>query len=196
MLALTYGRAISDDGLRVVWSAQTATNTTQVFLFDGRNDNTTRQITALGSRATDVPLHPRISGDGSRIAFATRRSVPGMGSNSDTGVELYTFDIPSGTLARVTNLTDSGATAEVVSSMNDDGSVIAFNFPRLLSGPVVQRHLREQLRNIPQRHASTSDFRNSDGSESRLVWTRAFNNQGSCARQHRGRARRRARFHN
>jgi hypothetical protein len=136
LLALTYGRAISDDGARVVWSARTAANTTQVFLFDGRNGNTTRQITALGSRATDVPLHPTISGDGTRIAFATRRAVPGQGANSDSSVELYTYDIPSGTFGRVTNVNSSGATADVVSSMNDDGSVIAFNFPRLLSGPV------------------------------------------------------------
>src|SRR6476660_182409 len=102
LLAMTYGRAISDDGARIVWSAQTATNTTQVFLFDGRNDNTTRQITTLGSRSIDVPLHPGISGDGNRISFATRRSVAGQGSNSDTSVELYTFDIPSGALGRVT----------------------------------------------------------------------------------------------
>jgi uncharacterized protein (TIGR03437 family) len=131
LLAMTYGRAISDDGARVVWSAQTATNTTQVFLFDGRN-NLTRQITTLGARATDVPLHPTISGDGSRIAFATRRPFLG---NSDGSVDLYSFDIPSGTLARVTS-GPSNATADVVSSMNDDGSVIAFNFPRLLSGSV------------------------------------------------------------
>ena len=135
-LAMTYGRAISDDGARVVWSVQTATNTTQVFLFDGRNNNTTRQITALGSRVTEVPLHPTISGDGTRIAFAARRTVSGAGSNSDGGVELYTFDIPSGTFGRITNVTASGATADVVSSLNDDGSVVAFNFPRLLSGPV------------------------------------------------------------
>jgi uncharacterized repeat protein (TIGR01451 family) len=135
-LAMTYGRAISDDGQRVVWSAETATNTTQVFLFDGRNNNTTRQITGLGSRATDVPLHPTISGNGSRIAFATRRSVFGAGSNSDTSVELYTFDIPSGTVGRVTNVNSSSATAEVLSSMNDDGGVIAFNYPRILSGAV------------------------------------------------------------
>jgi hypothetical protein len=138
LLAMTYGRAISDDGARVVWSAQTATNTTQVFLFDGRNDNTTRQITTLGSRVTDVPLHPSISGDGSKISFATRRTVLGSGTNSDGSVELYTFDLPSGTLARVTNTAAGGATADVVSSMNDDGSVIVFNFPRLLSGPVSQ----------------------------------------------------------
>jgi len=135
-LAMTYGRAISDDGARVVWSAQTATNTTQVFLFDGRNNNTTRQITALGSRVTEVPLHPTLSGDGTRIAFAARRTVSGAGSNSDGGVELYTFDIPSGTFGRITNVTASTATADVVSSLNDDGSVVAFNFPRLLSGGV------------------------------------------------------------
>ncbi len=133
-LALTYGRAISDDGLRVVWSAQTATNTTQVFLFDGRGGNTTRQITTLSSRVTEVPLHPTISGDGQRLAFATRRTVSGAGSNSDGSVELYTYDIPSSTFGRVTNATSSSATADVVSSLNDDGSAIAFNFPRVLSG--------------------------------------------------------------
>jgi uncharacterized protein (TIGR03437 family) len=137
-LAMTHGRVISDDDARVVWSAQTATNTTQVFLFDGRNDNTTRQITNLASRAIDVPLHPSISGDGTKISFATRRTVTGQGNNSDASVELYTFDVPSGTFGRVTNVNASGATAEVISSMNDNGSVIAFNFPRLLSGPVSQ----------------------------------------------------------
>lgn len=128
-LQLTHGRAISDDGLRVVWSAETAINSTQVFLFDGRN-NQTRQITTLGSRATDVPLHPTISGDGSRIAFATRRTFLG---NSDGSVDLYSFDIPSTTFGRVTS-GPSNATAEVLSSLNDDGSVVAFNFPRVLAG--------------------------------------------------------------
>src|ERR1051325_1450609 len=157
-LALTYGRAISDDGRRIVWSARTATNTTQGFLFDGRNGDTTRQITALGSRVTDVPLHPTISGDGARIAFATRRTVSGAGSNSDGSVGLYTFDIPSGTLGRVTNVNNSGATADVVSSMNDDGSVIAFNFPRLLSGSVSQEVFQNDseiyLSGTPPRPAS------------------------------------------
>ncbi|HSS19255.1 MAG TPA: Calx-beta domain-containing protein [Pyrinomonadaceae bacterium] len=135
-LAMTFGRAISDDGQRVVWSALPVANGSQVYLFDGRNNNTTRQVTTLGTRVTDVPLYPTISGDGSKIAFATRRTVTGTGSNSDGGVELYTFDLPSGTIGRITNLTTSGASADVVSSLNDDGSVVAFNFPRLLSGPV------------------------------------------------------------
>jgi len=135
LLAVTYGRAISDDGLRVVYSAQTATNTTQVFLFDGRAGGVNRQITTLGSRVTEVPLHPTISGDGSRIAFAARRSVPGATSNSDGGVELYVYDLPTSAFSKITNA-PSSATADVVSSLNDDGSIVAFNFPRILSGAV------------------------------------------------------------
>ncbi|MDQ5844333.1 MAG: lamin tail domain-containing protein, partial [Acidobacteriota bacterium] len=132
-LAMTFGRAISDDGKRVVWSAETATNTSQVFLYDGRN-NETRQITALSSRVTEVPLHPTLNGNGTRIAFAARRSVSGTGSNADGSVELYTYEIPSSTFGRVTNTTSNDATADVLSSMNDDGTVIAFNFPRALTG--------------------------------------------------------------
>ena len=127
-LELTYGRAISDDGQRVVWAADIAANSSQVFLYDGRN-NQTRQITSLGTRVTDVPLHPTISGNGSRIAFATRRSFLG---NSDGSVDLYSFDLPSSTFARITT-GPSNATAEVLSSMNDDGSLVAFHFPRVLT---------------------------------------------------------------
>lgn len=131
-LALTYGRATSDDGMRVVYAAQTAARTTQVFLYDGRNDQL-RQITSLGSRAADVPLHPTISGDGSRIAFATRRNV--NGGNSDASVELYVYDLPTNKVARITDA-PAAATAAVVSSLNEDGSLVAFNFPRVLSGEV------------------------------------------------------------
>jgi len=133
-LAMTYGRAISDDGTRVVYSAETATNSTEVFLFDGRFGAATRQITSLGVRTTEVPLHPTISGDGLRIAFATRRSVSGTTSNSDGSVELYVFDIPSAQISKITDA-PSGVTADVLSSLNDDGSIAAFNFPRVLSGP-------------------------------------------------------------
>jgi len=128
-LSLTYGRAISTDGRRVVYSSQTAARTTQVFLYDGRNDQI-RQLTALGSRATDVPLHPTISGDGLRVAFATRRNV--NGGNTDASVELYLYDLPTGKFSRVTNA-PPGATAEVVSSLNENGSLVAFNFPRALT---------------------------------------------------------------
>ena len=144
-LAFTYGRAISDDGLRLVYAGDIATDSSQVFLFDGRTSNSTRQVTALGVRTTEVPLHPTISGDGTRIAFATRRPIAGF-SNTDNSIELYTFDIPTGQFARVTNAPSnadgfdgSSRVAEVVSSLNDDGSVVAFNFPRSLSGAVTSR---------------------------------------------------------
>ena len=130
-LSLSEGRAVSNDGMRVVFSASTGTNQTQVFKFDAR-DNSIRQITQLGSRATDVKLQPTISGDGKRIAFATRRRVTGA---SDGGVELYVFDLPSGQMQQITNA-PAAATAEVTSSLNFDGSLVAFSFPRILSGPV------------------------------------------------------------
>ena len=136
-LSLTYGRAISDDGLRVVYSAETGENQSQVFLYDGRFD-TSRQITSLGARADDVPLHATISGDAKRLAFSTRRNV--VGGNGDRSVELYAFDVPT---AQFSQLTDapSTATAEVVSSLNDAGTIAVFNFPRVLLAPVAANNL-------------------------------------------------------
>ena len=131
-LSFGTGRAVSDDGLRVIFAAETAENASQVFLSDGRN-GLLRQLTKLSSRAAEVPLNPTISGDGSRIAFATRRSV--VGGNSDASVELYLYDLPTDTFTRVTDA-PSQATAEVVASLDDDGSLVAFNFPRVLSGAV------------------------------------------------------------
>ena len=136
-LFITEGRAISNDGMRLVYSAQTNPNQTQVFLYDGR-DNSIRQLTQLGSRSVDVKLQPTISGDGRRVAFATRRRVTNA---SDGGVELYVLDLPTGQIQQVTNA-PSSATAEVVASLNFDGSLAAFSFPRILSGPVSDDDLR------------------------------------------------------
>lgn len=135
-LSIATGRAVSNDGFRLVYSAETAPNQTQVFLFDARA-NTSRQLTQLGTRSVDVALHPTISGDGKRVAFATRRRVTNA---SDGSVELYVYDIPSGQTVQVTNA-PSGASAEVVSSLNFDGSLVAFSFPRLLSGPATDNDL-------------------------------------------------------
>ena len=134
-LSLVEGRAVSNDGMRVVYSAATGLNQTQVFLWDGES---VRQLTNLGSRAVDVKLQPTISGDGRRVAFATRRRVTGA---SDGGVELYVLDLPTGVVQQITNA-PAAATAEVVSSLNFDGSVVAFNFPRILSGAVGDDDLR------------------------------------------------------
>jgi uncharacterized protein (TIGR03437 family) len=127
-LKFTYGRAISDDGTRIVYSALDSEGNSQVYFWDGRN-HLVRRITALGARASDVPLHPTISGDGKRIAFATRRGV--VGGNPDRSVELYVYDIPSNQFTKVTDATSS-ATSEVVSSLDDEGRLVAFSFPRIL----------------------------------------------------------------
>jgi uncharacterized protein (TIGR03437 family) len=135
-LFLTEGRAVSNDGMRLVYSAEVAPNQTQVFLYDAR-DNSIRQVTQLSSRVSDVRLQPTISGDGKRVAFATRRRVT---STSDGSVELYVLDLPTNQVQQVTNA-PAGGTAEVVSSLNFDGSLVAFSFPRLLSGPTIDEGL-------------------------------------------------------
>ncbi|HKZ79768.1 MAG TPA: lamin tail domain-containing protein [Pyrinomonadaceae bacterium] len=129
--SLTYGPAISDDGLRVVYSAEIAEDQAEVFLYDDRFQSL-RQVTSLPARTNDVPLYPALSGNGRRITFASRRDVVGM--NKDHGVELYAFDVPSGQFLQLTDA-PAGATAEVVSALSDDGTIAVFNFPRLLSGP-------------------------------------------------------------
>jgi uncharacterized protein (TIGR03437 family) len=131
-LRLAYARAISDDGLRVVYSTETEPNASQLFLWNGRN-NVTRQLTSLEGHDEDVPFQASISGDGLRVSFATRRDV--IGGNADHSVELYVLDIPSGQIESVTSAPAS-ANAEIVSSLNDDGSLVAFNFPRVLSDAV------------------------------------------------------------
>lgn len=136
-LSITEGRAISNDGMRLVYSALTAPNQTQVFLYEAR-DNSIRQLTQLGSRSVDVKLQPTISGDGRRVAFATRRRVTNA---SDGSVELYVLDLPTGQTQQITNA-PSSATAEVIASLNFDGSLVAFSFPRILSGAVSDDDLR------------------------------------------------------
>ena len=130
-LRLTRGRAVSSNGKRIVYSAQTAPNETQVFLFDA-DENAPRQLTQLGTRTSDVDLNPSISGDGKRITFATRRKVT---NSSDGSVELYLLDLPTGKIEQITSA-PSTATAEVISSLNHDGSLVAYNFARIASGTV------------------------------------------------------------
>jgi uncharacterized protein (TIGR03437 family) len=130
-LSLTTGRALSSDGNRIVYSASTGLNQTQVFLFDLRS-GAIQQLTTLGTRSSDVTLNPTISGDGRRVTFATRRRVV---NPSDGGVELYLLDLPTGKIDQIT-AAPSSATVEVLSSISHDGSTVVFNFPRLYSGPV------------------------------------------------------------
>ncbi|MFX9269091.1 hypothetical protein ABTN84_18750, partial [Acinetobacter baumannii] len=58
-----------------------------------------------------------------------------VGSNPDGSVELYVHDIPTRSTLQISDA-PAEAMAEVLSSLNDDGTLVAFNFARLLSGPV------------------------------------------------------------
>lgn len=127
-LNLSANRSLSDDGKRVVYSGETDVNQTQVFLFDTL-DNSTEQLTTLPARSSDVYLNATISGDGKRVAFATRRRVLGPADGSS---ELYVYDIPSRSIQQITDA-PTKATGEVVASMNFDGNLVAFSFPRVLT---------------------------------------------------------------
>ncbi|HSE32518.1 MAG TPA: lamin tail domain-containing protein [Pyrinomonadaceae bacterium] len=130
-LEFSGGRSVSSTGLRVVYSSTVGEDDRELFVFDVAS-STARQITHLGARSSDVSLSATICGDGKRIAFVTRRKVL---KTADGSVELYVLDIPTGQIAQVTNA-PSTATAEVVSSLNFDGSKVVFNFPRVISGPL------------------------------------------------------------
>ena len=149
-LSVMAGRSISRDGNRIVYSARTGLNETEVFLFDIR-ENEPHQLTQLGSRSSDVNLNPTISGDGKRIAFATRRKVT---NTSDGSVELYLLDLPTGSIQQITN-SPSSATGEVVASINFDGSLVAFSFPRVLSATVSD----SALANNPEIYLASIDPR-------------------------------------
>jgi len=133
-LSLAPTRVLSSDGNRLVYSAITGVNQSQVFLYDYRTREN-HQLTHLGTRSSDVPLNPSISGDGKRVTFATRRRTA---EPSDGSVELYVLDIPTGHIEQLTNA-PSTATGDVVSSLNHDGSRVAFSFPRVLTETVSEQ---------------------------------------------------------
>src|SRR6185295_6190858 len=149
-LSVMTGRSISRDGKRIVYSARTGLNETEIFLFD-LSENEPRQLTQLGPRSSDVNLNPTISGDGKRIAFATRRKVT---NTSDGSVELYLLDLPTASIQQITN-SPSSATGEVVASINFDGSLVAFSFPRVLSASVSD----SALANNPEIYLASIDPR-------------------------------------
>jgi uncharacterized protein (TIGR03437 family) len=153
-LALGSGRALSDDGRRLIYAAEVSPNSSQLFLYDAAGDSP-RQLTTLGTRVTDVPLNPVISGDGRRIVFATRRNV--VGGNSDTSVELYLYDLSTAETIRLTDA-PAGATAPVNASLNDAGTRVIFSFSRLLSGPVTNSDLANNseiyVLDLPERSQS------------------------------------------
>lgn len=139
----TLGRAISDDGTRIVYVGRATPDTgPQIFFYDDRVRQTT-QITTLASLSlsgrADIPLRPSISGDGRIVTYATRRQA--TDANSDRSVEVYIYDSATRRTTRITNApastsqTDETA-LEIITSLNDVGTLLAFNFPRILTDTV------------------------------------------------------------
>jgi len=68
------------------------------------------------------------------------------------------------------------------SSLNDDGTVIAFSFPRLLFRQRVKRHLSERFRNLSQRHAHAANFWKCNDLKQSIVWSRALDDKSRSTR--------------
>ncbi|MEJ7709497.1 MAG: hypothetical protein WKF84_06475 [Pyrinomonadaceae bacterium] len=135
-LSLQGGRSISDSNSKIVFSETDKNGILQVHLYD-HHQRTTRQLTQLAGRKSstfDVPPNPTISGDGTRVAFSTKRNVGSL--KGDNSAEIYIYDIPAGEFITVTSA-PAQASAEVTMSLSDDGTRIAFNFSRLLTEETV-----------------------------------------------------------
>lgn len=130
-IALPEVRAISDNGKRVLYLDKDEKGELQTKIIDTRW-SIQRQVVSLSPRKEDIALNPCLSGDGLRVAFATRRRVNKISSSG--GVQVYLYDFPSSNLMKVTEA-PTGASAEANVSLNGDGTSLVFNFPRILSDP-------------------------------------------------------------
>jgi len=155
---MTYGRAISATTAYVLFGPpKTGSITTQVFLFDGRNGNnhSPGHNVGLGGSPSAAGI-PRTAAMAPHRLSHVAGALLEWGQTPMAASELYTFGSSSGSFGRVTNVTASGATADVVSSLNDDGTVSRSVFA-LLSGSVSTTS-SERFRNLSQRHAHAANF--------------------------------------
>lgn len=130
-LTLPETKALSDDGARVLYVDRDEQGASQLHLFDARW-NITRRVTSLAPRKDETEFNACLSGDGRRMAFATRRRPDK--AKAGGGVQVYLYDFPSAELLKITETSVSVKTESFV-SLNEDGSSLAFNYSRLLSEP-------------------------------------------------------------
>jgi Tol biopolymer transport system component len=75
--------------------------------------------------------YPSINADGTRMAFQSSADL--TGDNADGNLEIFLFDTTSETITQITNTT-GGDTANASASINADGTRIAFESTRDLTG--------------------------------------------------------------
>lgn len=132
-LHISAANALSADGSRLIYSAADEQGANQIFLADTRAD-LSRQLTFSKAKKDDIELSPVISGDGTRIAYATRRNLNSQ--NSDGSAEIYLQDLPTNKTIKITSAPAGAIASETTLAFNGDGTALAFNFSRLLSKDV------------------------------------------------------------
>jgi dipeptidyl aminopeptidase/acylaminoacyl peptidase len=94
-----------------------------LFLF-GTTGGTVRSVT---DATNGISADPRISGDGTAIAFASTANLVGKG-NADGNQELFLYDVARNRLSQLTNTASSTerAVSNAAPSINTNGSRVAF----------------------------------------------------------------------
>jgi Tol biopolymer transport system component len=137
---LYYPPAMSAKGNRIAFQSKknpagkNSDGNYEIFLYD-TDTNTLTQITQTVTQ--DIGnLDPAISGDGSKISFSSAARLAGMTNNHH---EIMMYDVDTKTFTQVTrtkadNGTHYSITSNEDSSLNDDGSFIAFTSNGNLTG--------------------------------------------------------------
>ncbi len=127
--------SISDDGRRIAFISDrdlvgglNPDGNEEVFSYDRIARSITQITVSTGGSAPGIPS---VSGDGNWIAFASNQDLV-AGSNTDGNGEVFLYDQVGGVLTQVTNTT--GGTGSELTSLNEDGSRIAFDSDRDLVG--------------------------------------------------------------
>ena len=183
-LAMTYGPAISDDGGVVVYAGDTATVRVSFSLRWAINS---ARRSPRSKRDDDVPLHPPSA---ATDALASPRAAP-FHSRQQRRPHIGFTRLTFLRSVRAVHGAPRNATAlwrhrvvEVISSLSDDGSVVAFNFPRALSN----RPLIRGWKTTPNYVTGTASRPSPARSKllTALVRPRAFDHRSHRARQPRG----------
>lgn len=128
---------ISGDGSRIVFSSNgdltggNADEGFEAFLFDVAS-NTITQITDVSGGAAGSSSTLAINQAGTRVAFGSSADL--TGSNSDSNLELFTFDVSTSQLLQITDTTTSFFSAGFAVNISDAGSRIVFNSNADLAG--------------------------------------------------------------
>lgn len=166
--------AISDDGSRIIWLGNGASQHTHLYLRDTVKDETIRldvfQGVEKGPEANYVIDYATASSDGSRIFFLDGERLTADSTANKQQPDLYEYDLDAPAGSRLTDLSVSAklqepANVAAVQGVSDDGSYVYFAAPGALAPGASAGRCESQpqpgetqLCNLYVRHAGKTTF--------------------------------------